>query len=492
MTTLIHVTRSYSQASHTESCTGWHRCNNLHSTELSQAKTGIIRCVQQEVYKEELKCLINEKEVSHRSPLEKLDPFIDEEGLMRVGGRLQSADLSELEKHPLIIPANHHVATLLVRHYHNQVAHQGRQFTEGALRTAGLWVVGGKRLISSVVHKCVTCRKLRGRLEEQKMANLPADRVSVDPPFTNVGLDVFGPWSVTSRCTRGNSAESKRWAVMFTCLSTRAVHLEVVESMSTSSFVNALRRFLSIRGPVKHLRSDRGTNFVGACKELKINVNDPEIKTYLLDQGCTWAFNAPHSSHMGGVWERMIGVVRRILDGLLLKTSTTRLTHEVLTTLLAEVMAIVNNRPLVPISTDPESPEILSPAMLLTQKASVVPAPPGDFELKDLYKSQWRQVQSLADCFWKKWRQEYLATLQTRRKWKGERPNIQEGDVVLLKDCQVKRNEWPVGLVVQAIPSADNKVRKVEVRIMKQGTAKTYLRPVTEVIVLLSENRQKD
>ena len=225
------------------------------------------------------------------------------------------------------------------RHYHNQVAHQGRQFTEGALRTAGLWVVGGKRLISSVVHKCVTCRKLRGRLEEQKMANLPAVRVSVDPPFTNVGLDVFGPLSVTSRRTRANSAESKRWAVMFTCLSTRAVHLEVVESMSTSSFVNALRRFLSIRGPVKHLRSDRGTNFVGAGKELKINVNDPEIKTYLLDQGCVWTFNAPHSSHMEGVWERMIGVVRRILDGLLLKTSTTRLTHEVLTTLLAEVMA---------------------------------------------------------------------------------------------------------------------------------------------------------
>ena len=158
---------------------------------------------------------------------------------------------------------------------------------------------------------------------------------------------------------------------------------------------------------------------------------------------------------------------------------------------MAEVMAIMNARPLVPVSTDPETPEVLSPAMLLTQKASVVSVPPGDFELKDLYKSQWRQVQGLAECFWKKWKQEYLATLQTRRKWQGEKRNVQEGDVVLLKDGQVKRNEWPIGLIVKTLPSADDRVGKVEVKIVKQGVAKTYLRPVTEVIVLLPENGQK-
>ncbi|XP_030274392.1 uncharacterized protein LOC115582541 [Sparus aurata] len=348
------------------------------------------------------------------------------------------------------------------------------------------------RLISSVIHKCVTCRKLRGRLEVQKMANLPADRVKVDPPFTHFGLDVFGPWNVTSHRTRGHGAESKRWAVMFTCLNTRAVHLEVVETMSTSSFINALQRFLSIRGPVKHLRSDQGTNFTGACKELKMNISDPEIKEYFQDQGCTWKFNTPHSSHMGRVWERMISVVRCILDCLLLKSSTTRLTHEVLTTLMAEVMAIMNAGQLVPVSTDSQTPEVLSPAMLLTQKSSVVSVPPGDFELKDLYKSQWRQVQGLADCFWKRWRIEYLAALQMRKKWQGEKRNVQEGDVILLKDGQIERNEWPIGLIMRTLPSADNRVRKVEVKIMKQGVAETYLRPVTEVIVLLSDREQKN
>lgn len=139
------------------------------------------------------------------------------------------------------------------------------------LRSAGHWIVKGTKLINRVIHQCIIRRKLRGRLKEQRMSDLPMDRVKVDPPFTHVGLDVFGPWNIISHCTRGGSADSKRWVVIFSCLSTRAVHLEVNESMSTSSFINALRRFLAVSGPVKHLRSDRGTNFIGACRELNIN-----------------------------------------------------------------------------------------------------------------------------------------------------------------------------------------------------------------------------
>ncbi|XP_034005864.1 uncharacterized protein LOC117497939 [Trematomus bernacchii] len=485
MATLIHVAKSYSSKSHTVECNGWHHCKQSHTSELSQAKTIILKAVQQDVYKNEVDCATQGINVHSHSSLVKLDPFLDKDGLLRVGGRIHKAQLEDQEKHPLILPASHHVATLLVRHYHDQAAHQGRHLTEGALRTAGVWIVGGKRLISSIIFKCVICRKLRGKFEVQKMSDLPADRLSMDPPFTHVGLDVFGPWSVITRRTRGGAAESKRWAVIFTCLSMRAVHLEVIETMSTSSFINALRRFLSIRGPVKHLRSDRGTNFIGACRELQINTDDPEIKDYLQDHGCTWIFNAPHSSHMGGAWERMIGVARRVLDALLLKNKD-KLTHEVLATLMAEVMAIMNARPLVPISYDTDNlPEILSPATLLTQKASVTPTPPGDFELDHLCKVQWRQVQSLANSFWKRWKQEYLATPQPRRKWTEEQPNLQDGDVVLLKDVQAQRNDWPLGLIVKAIPSSDCKVRKVMVKTLGQGTAKRYLRPISDVVLLI-------
>ncbi|KAI3366471.1 hypothetical protein L3Q82_000606 [Scortum barcoo] len=276
---------------------------------------------------------------------------------------------------------------------------------------------------------------------------------------------------------RSEAAESKRWAVIFACLSTRAVHLEVIESTTTSGFINALRRFLTIRGRIKHLRPDRGMNFIGACRELQVNKDDPEIKNYLQEQGCTLTFNAPHSSHMGGAWERLIGVARRILDALLVRDGPTRLTHEVLTTLMAEVMAIMNSRPLVPISYGAEIPEMLSPATLLTQKASVNPAPPGNFELDHLCKVQWRQVQSLADSFWKRWRLEYLATLQPRRKWTTEKPDLQEGDIVLIKDSQAKRNEWPLGRIVKAIP-------KVMVKTLSQGFLKSILGPLVMLFYL--------
>lgn len=127
---------------------------------------------------------------------------------------MSSATISWEERHPIIIPKSNYIVTLLVQHYHERVAHQGRHITEGAIRSAGLWILGGKRLVTSVIYKCVTCRRLRGAVEKQKMSDLPADCLTQSPPFTQVGLDVFGPWSVCARCTRGGLSESKRWAVM--------------------------------------------------------------------------------------------------------------------------------------------------------------------------------------------------------------------------------------------------------------------------------------
>lgn len=183
-------------------------------------------------------------------------------------------------------------------------------------------------------------------------------------------------------------------------MSIRAVHIEVIDSLNTSSFINALRRFLAVRGPVKHICSDRGTNFVGACKDLKIpsNINSKTVKTYLADRGCTWSFNPPHASHFGGTWERMIGIARRILDSMFLQLKD-KLNHEVLVTFMAEVAAIINARPLVPVTMDPDESFILTPAVF-AQKVNVVAAPAGKFGVADLYKCQWRQVHHLSNTFW--------------------------------------------------------------------------------------------
>ncbi|GAA6111703.1 uncharacterized protein LOC125145112, partial [Tachysurus ichikawai] len=270
---------------------------------------------------------------------------------------------------------------------------------------------------------------------------------------------------------------------MFCCMSSRAVHIEVIESMDTSSCINALRRFFALRGPAKQLRSNCGTNFIGTCKELGM---DKVVQKYLSEQGCSWEFNPPHSSHMGGSWERLIGIARRILDSMFLQLKT-RLTHEVLCTLMAEVTAIINARPLLPVSADPEQPFILSPSMLLTQKTGV-PPPPGDLTDKDLYTKQWRQVQALANQFWTRWRREYLPCLQHRPKWTVLRRNLQVGDLVLLRDKQTSRNCWPMARISAIFPGKDGHVRKVEVTTTDQGNIKTFLRPIVEVVLLLPKD----
>ncbi|XP_027897195.1 uncharacterized protein LOC114159423 [Xiphophorus couchianus] len=487
--TLLHVAISFHTVTENRQCKRWHLCQKAGTPDqLNLSEDVIIRTVQEEAYAEELACLKNGQVISRRSPLKALDPFIDEHNILRVGGRMRHGEISLEEKHPKIIPGKTHIATLLVRYYHEQTLHQGRHFTEGAIRVAGIWIIGLKRLVGNVIYHCVTCRKLRGVPPQQKMADLPADRLSMDPPFTYIGLDVFGPWNVVARRTRGGLAHSKRWALIFTCMAVRAVHIEVIESLDTSCFINALRRFLAIRGPVKQIRSDRGTNFVSASADLRIpsNIDSKSVEKYLADRGCSWVFNPPHASHMGGSWERLIGIARRILDSMFLQVGTSSLTHEVLTTLMAEVVAIINSRPLLPVSTDPSDPVILTPATLLTQKTGVPSVPPEDPNVKDLCKQQWRQVQHLAQTFWSKWRRQYLSTLQPRRKWHDNQTNLETGSIVLLRDQQLKRNEWPLGIITQVLPSQDNKVRKAEVKVSRQDGTKVFLRPVTELILLLS------
>jgi hypothetical protein len=307
------------------------------------------------------------------------------------------------------------------------------------------------------------------------MADLPADRLSMDPPFTNVGVDTFGPWEVKVRKTRGGQASSKRWVIIFTCLSIRAVHFEVVEDMSASAFINAFRRFTSIRGPVRCLRSDCGTNFTGAVTL---------IEDYLRKVGATWNFNTPHAPHHGGVWERMIGTAKRIF-GAIRTTSKMELTHEVLVTFFAEVSAIINERPISPVSTDPENPFILTPATLLTQKTQASLALIEKTTPSDLHLAQWRKVQALAQMFWKRWKSEYLPLLLPRRKWQNAQENIAVGDVVVYRDPTLQRNMWPLAIVTEVKTSEDSLVRSVQLKVCREGQTRFFFRPLEDISVLI-------
>ena len=279
------------------------------------------------------------------------------------------------------------------------------------------------------------------------MANLPESRLEPAPPFTYYAVDYFGPWLV-----KQGRKDLKRYGSLFTCMDSRAVHIEFSDSLDTDSFLLALRRFIERRGPVREIRCDQGTNFIGANNELKQayeEMDDDRIKTELLKSNIDWTLSPPAASHFGGVWERQIRSIRSILS-VLIKEHGNRLNDEALRTLLCETEAIINSRPLtVETLSDPCSLLPLTPMTLLTGKSKVVLPPPGKFQRTDLYcKRRWRQVQHLANEFWKRWRNEFLQGLQSRHKWSRKKRNFKEGDVVLLKDKSLARNQWSMAKVV--------------------------------------------
>ncbi|KAL4224489.1 hypothetical protein ACF0H5_015190 [Mactra antiquata] len=455
----------------------------------TDVETCVIRTVQESVYSTEINLLKKGQNLPTSSKIICLSPYLDDQGILRVTGRIKMSPLCTNIKHPIIVPPKCHVALLLVRHFHENVHHQGRLLTEATIRNNGFWIIGAKRLVSSVIHKCVTCRRLRGKFQTQYMANLPADRVTPCAPFTFVGVDTFGPWNVVARKTRGGHSESKRWALLFTCLSTRAAHIEVIQEMTSSSFINALRRFVAIRGPVKEFRSDQGTNFVGAIDSIgaqSIFVEHGPVNNYLLESKIVWKFNPPHASHFGGAWERLIGLARRILDAMLLNSHGQKLTHEVLCTFMCEVSAIMNSRPISPISSDPDNPEIISPGMLLTQKCEQLDGICSSTDLKDIYKYQWKYVQVLSNTFWKQWKNGYLQMLQKRSKWYSEQPNLKCGDIVVIKNTDEHRNHWPLGVIKNVFKSdTDSKIRSVEVSIYRDGRHVNYVRPISQLVLLV-------
>ncbi|KAL7842541.1 hypothetical protein SRHO_G00068440 [Serrasalmus rhombeus] len=457
--------------------------------ERSDAEATIISLVQREAFAEEIQTLQHRKELVKTSNLHKLNPFLDKQGILRVGGRLTHADLHHHIKHPAVLPAKGHVTRLLIQHYHQQVQHQGRGITVNELRANGFWILGCSHAVSSCINKCVKCRRFRRSTENQLMADLPRDRMEETPPFTYCGIDCFGPFYV-----KDGRKESKRYGLLFTCLCSRAVHIELLEEMTTDFFIIALRAFIAIRGNVRQLRCDQGTNFVGARREFieALKEMDQERLKIL---GCEFFMNPPSASHMGGAWERQIRTIRSVLTSIL-DQSSNRLDTSSLRTYFYEVMAIINSRPLTAhLLNDPMGPQPLSPNHILTMKSSIILPPPGKFEREDLYlRKRWRKVQHLANEFWSRWRKEYLLNLQPRQKWQRKRRNAKVNDIVIVQDDTAPRTEWKLAKVTKVYPAEDGYVRKLQLLISDSTLDKegkrigkpVYLeRPIHKTVTLI-------
>lgn len=443
--------------------------------DLIQAEKAVIFFSQRQRFKEEFAVLeAGKTHVKRSSHLYKLDPVLDE-GLLRVGGRLNRLAMPEEVKHPIILSIDLHISTLLLRHIHKQLGHGGRNHMLSRLRKK-YWIIKANSAARKIISDCVVCKRQRGKVGEQKMADLPLERIQPDkPPFTDVGVDYFGPIEIK----RGRSLV-KRYGVIFTCMASRAVHLEVAHTLDTDSCIHALRRFICRRGQVSSLRSDNGKNFIGSERELRealSGLNQDKIQSAMLQRGIKWYFNPPAGSHHGGVWERLIRMVRNVLRSVL---NQQVLDDEGLQTLLCEVEAILNDRPITKISDDPMDLEALTPNHLLLLKTKPV-LPPGLFVKEDLYiKRRWRQVQYMADLFWKRWTQEYLPLIQERQRWSNVKRSFAPGDIVVVVDPTAPRGSWLMGRVLETKADAQGLVRTVKL----QTKSNILERPITKICLL--------
>ena len=280
-----------------------------------------LESLKQERFKDARSKLKKKKvELKRSSTLCKLDPIIDEDGLVRVGGRLGNTEEFAKEfKHPVILPKKDHITTLVIRYAHEKMAHAGRGITLSEIRS-NYWIINANSAVRGYITNCVNCRKYRGIGGQQKMADLPKCRITPEAPFTYCAVDFFGPFLI-----KEGRKELKRYGAIFTCLSSRAVHIETANSLETDTFINVLRRFVARRGPIREIYSDQGTNLMGAERELKQaseNLDDDKLQHYLTtkcnaDWVIKWRRNPPAASHIGGAWERQIRTIRSILRPLM-------------------------------------------------------------------------------------------------------------------------------------------------------------------------------
>jgi len=427
---------------------------------IAEAEFAIWAYVQGASYQNQIDTLRCSGSLKRADKLFRLSPFVDEKGFLRVGGRLGHSDENYETKHPLVLPSQSTVVKAMIHSVHVSVGHFGVSYLE-AMINERYHVVGLRPILKQIVNNCVLCCKMNGRPVEPRMADLPAVRVDPAPKaFDRIGVDFFGPFFVS----QGRSSK-KIWGVVYTCLASRAIHLDLADSLDTGSFLNSFRRFVARRGKCTVAYSDNGTNFVGAVREMKLFLDGwdrDKICRQAAIEGITWNFSPPRASHYGGAWEREIRSVRKVLWGLMGQSKKT-LNREELYTLFCEVESILNARPLAPLVAGSVECGPLTPNHALFTKTHDLPI--GIFEEGDAYvRKRWRYVQFLADTFWKRWRKEYVRTLKLRSKWTRDRVNLAVGDLVLIVDGMVSRSQWPTALVTRVLPGDDGVVRRVEVK----------------------------
>ncbi|XP_062710230.1 uncharacterized protein LOC109425711 [Aedes albopictus] len=441
--------------------------NRLTQKDLYDAENLLWRQVQTETYPDEyavLKRNLSEIDcpvsIPKSSPLYRLSPFIDETGVIRMNSRLSAAPAISVDaKYPIPLQKKHHVTYLVVDDYHRRFLHGNGETVCNEIRQR-FWIPGLRNLVRQVSRQCMLCRVKKAVPQPPTMAPLPQARVTgCVRPFTHTGVDYFGPIQVK----RGRSLE-KRWVALFTCLAIRAVHVELVHSLSTQSCIMAIRRFVSRRGSPDVFYSDNGTNFVGASNLLSKQIQDihEDCATTFTNSATRWDFNPPSAPHMGGSWERMVRSVKTAMTAIADHPHSP--SDEVLQTVITEAESVVNSRPLTYIPLESSEQEALTPNHFLLYGTKGVNQPASSLNtVGSSLRDSWRLAQFLVDQFWRRWIREYLPTIARRTKWFESVKPLEPGDLVLVID-EGKRNGWLRGRIVDVTTAADGQVRRAVVQ----------------------------
>lgn len=325
------------------------------------------------------------------------------------------------------------------------------------------------------------------KISNQLMANLPTIRTNPSVAFGRIGVDYAGPINIRSRLGR-NPVITKAYICVLICLITRAVHLELVSDAITTAFIAAFRRFTSRKGTPNLVLSDNGTNFVGANNYIKtvLKFNNDHAAEYMKEFNINWKFITPLAPHHGGIYE---AAVKSTKHNLIRVIGDETWSFEELSTLLAQIEACLNSRPLSAITDDPTDLVALTPAHFLIGRPFVAVPDAGNLiNEKDYRLNRWEKVQKMTQLFWQRWKMEYLMTLTHRSKWNKMSRNIRINDLVVVKDDNATPTRWKFARVLETYPGIDGMVRSVKI----QTSTGTYNRPITKLGVLISAEEQRD
>ncbi|XP_044746498.1 uncharacterized protein LOC123308039 [Coccinella septempunctata] len=433
-------------------------------SEINHSFYRIVKQVQRESYPSECSQLEARRELSTASKILNLRPFLDSLGLIRVGGRLSNSSFSYSKKHPTLLPASHALTKLVFRFEHENLLHAGPQLLLASIREQ-FWPISGRSIARQTVRNCVKCARYSTTSVQPIMGDLPAARVQQSLPFVKVGVDYAGPFLMKDRRGRGCKV-IKCWVAVFVCFTTRAIHLELILSLSTDDFLQAFHRFVSRRGMPAEVFSDNGTTFVKANKDLQSLFNffkeqNLEISKAVTDMGITWHFIPVNSPHFGGIWEAGVKSLKNHLKRVLGSYTFFFFDFQ---TLLVRIEAVLNSRPICPLTSCPNDLSPLTPAHFLLGRAGTAVPEGTVMHLPENRLSQFQLVQKVYEQFWSRWQREYVSELQTRQKWTRNTGSLNIGQLVLIKEDNLPPMRWRMGRILELFSGKDGIARVARIK----------------------------